>query len=129
MDNIFFDDADAGGPAVVIDWQLAGKGCGAYDVSYLIGGALPAELPRETEQRLLRDYHDALVAGGVKDYGFARFVRDYERGLLSVMQTIATTDGVEMGDDRGVELIDVWMERLFARARHVDLERVLEPVS
>ena len=122
-DNLFFDDAPD--PVVVIDWQLASRGAGAYDVAYLLGGALRADVGHSDELALLRAYHDELLAGGVKDYPYERFARDYARALLVVLQTIATTDPEQLGAPRGVALIDLWIERLVARARFVDLGTLL----
>ena len=47
--------------------------------------------------------------------------------MLAILQTLATTGQVEMGegDDRGVALIDLWIERLFARVKQIDLRAVL----
>ena len=87
--------------------------------------ALPAEVERLTVERLLREYHAALVEHGVKDYDYASFVLDYERGLLTILMTIASTDNMEMGEGRGADLIRLWVERLVARARHVDLDGLL----
>jgi hypothetical protein len=143
LDNVFFDDgardarlesADAnphgardanGDDVVVFDWQLVRRGPAAYDVAYLLSGALSPEVDRATEERLLRDYHQALVAGGVKDYDFERLRVDYQRSLLAILGTLAATDQVEMGDDRGVTLMDLWIERLAGRLRNVDLNAVL----
>lgn len=124
FDNIFFEDGSQD-PIVMIDWQLAGRGAAAYDVAYLLGGALPAEAERLTVERLLREYHAALVEHGVKDYDYASFVLDYERGLLTILMTIASTDNMEMGEGRGADLIRLWVERLVARARDVDLDGLL----
>lgn len=126
LDNLFFDDTNPTDPTVVIDWQLAGRGCAAYDVAYLISGALPVDVSRADERALLAAYHDALVAGGVKDYDAARFELDYARALLCVLQVVATTDTMEMGDDRGVRLIERWAERLLARAKDLDLARLIQ---
>ncbi len=125
LDNIFFDGRQGEDEVVIIDWQLAGRGCAAYDVAYLLGGALPVDLSREGERSLLHAYHDALEEGGVTNYGYTEFVRDYERGLLTVLQTIATTDVIEMGQERGVDLIDVWVERLLARSSGIELATLL----
>ena len=125
LDNIFFDKSEGDDEVVIIDWQLAGRGCAAYDVAYLLGGALPVDLSREDERSLLHAYHEALEAGGVKGYSYAEFARDYERGLLTVLQTIATTDEIEMGEERGAALIEVWVERLLARSRDIDLATLL----
>ena len=125
LDNIFFDGRQGEDEVVIIDWQLAGRGSAAYDVAYLLGGALPVDLSREGERSLLHTYHDALEEGGVTNYGYSEFARDYERGLLTVLQTIATTDVIEMGQERGVDLIDVWVERLLARTSGIELATLL----
>ena len=125
LDNIFFDGRQGEDEVVIIDWQLAGRGSAAYDVAYLLGGALPVDLSREGERSLLHTYHDALEEGGVTNYGYSEFARDYERGLLTVLQTIATTDVIEMGQERGVDLIDVWVERLLARSSGIELATLL----
>jgi hypothetical protein len=121
LDNVFFDGREPDPGVVLIDFQLVGRGCAAYDVAYMLGGALSSEASSSDEEGLLRAYHEELLNGGVKDYEFARFRRDYERGLLTVLQTIATTDMMEMGEDRGAELIRLWVERLVARGRNLDL--------
>ncbi len=125
FDNLFFDDMRPDDPVIVIDWQLAGCGAGAYDVAYLIGGSLPSGASAETEAGLLHAYHESLIARGVKNYAYERFADDYSRGLLSVIQTIASVDLMEFGEERGVDLIDVWVERLLARTRNLDLDRLL----
>lgn len=124
LDNILFDQ-ERDDEIVVIDWQLVRRGAAAYDVAYLLSGALKsAEHPSVVEE-LLVEYHRALSDAGVSDYDFDRFKRDYQRGLLLCLQTLTTIDQVDMGDDRGLELQKTWMRRLLARLRDVDLDTVL----
>ncbi len=125
FDNLFFDDAKPNDPVVVIDWQLAGRGAGAYDVAYLIGGSLASDADAKAEAALLHSYYESLIGHGVKNYPYERFADDYARGLLSVFQTIASSDLMELGETRGVDLIDLWVERLYARTRELDLDRLL----
>lgn len=126
LDNVFFDDASPEDPVIVIDWQLAGCGAGAYDVAYLLGGSLSPDTGAKVEEDLLRAYHESLTAGGVKGYSYERFADDYARGLLSVLQTITSSvDLMELGEERGAELIDLWVARLFARTRQLDLDRLV----
>src|SRR5215470_15062059 len=65
LDNLFFD---AGGVAV-IDWQIAFRGRGVFDVAYFLAGCLEPAVRRAEEIRLLRLWHD-LVSGGRSDYPF-----------------------------------------------------------
>jgi len=131
LDNIFFEDAQQVGPhvpsdsVVVFDWQLVRRGPAAYDVAYFLSGALAPDTDAATERALLQRYHDGLIEGGVEDYPFAAFRADYQRALLAVLQTMTTIGDVEMGDGRGVELADLWIERLAGRVRGLELDTLL----
>jgi len=72
LDNVLFRPD---GEIVVLDFQGLGLGRPAVDVAYFITTALTAE-HRDEEQRLLRTYHDALVAAGVTTYSFDDLVHD-----------------------------------------------------
>ena len=72
LDNLLFRP---NGEMVVVDLQGLGSGRPAFDVAYFITTALTAE-HRDEEQRLLRTYHDALVAGGVTSYSWDQLVLD-----------------------------------------------------
>ena len=115
LDNIVF----RGDEPVVFDWQLARRGPAAYDVAYFLSGA-HAELSREDERALLEGYLAALHEHGIRGYEFAAFERDYRLALLVVLQTLATADQVELGEGRGVALMDAWLQRLQDRLDGVD---------
>ena len=121
LDNVAFRD----GEPIVFDWQLVRRGPAAYDVAYFLSGASP-DLTREDEAGLLRGYHAALGDLGVRDYSFAAFERDYHLGLLTAMQTLTTVDQMDMGEGRGVQLMDAWFERLRTRVAGIDLDGLLD---
>ncbi len=125
LDNILFDEARAN-DVVLLDWQLVRRGVAAYDVAYFLSGALRAAEKGSVVDDLLADYHRALCDAGITDYPLADFRRDYHRALLLVLQTLTSIDQMEMGDDRGIELMISWMRRLLARLRDVNLETVLD---
>jgi hypothetical protein len=137
LDNIFFDDARTVDeartfdearttePVILADWQLAGVGAAGYDVAYLLSGSLAADVTAEEEHALLAGYHHALCEGGVAGYSLQDFRRDYQRGLFSVLQVLATTGEVDMGDARGVTLMDRWIERTLTLLRRVDRDALL----
>jgi hypothetical protein len=125
FDNVFFDHERPDSPVILADWQLVGRGAAAYDVAYLLSGALAADAAADVERALLERYHAALLAGGVGGYGFERFLRDYQRSLPAVFQILATTESMDLGHERGAELMSLWVERALARLRGVDLDRLL----
>lgn len=123
LDNVFFSPEEP----VIIDWQLVQRGPGIYDVGYLISCAVDPATSDADVTGLLEAYRDALAQHGVTDYPFEALKRDYKRSMLAILQTLSTTGQVDMGegDDRGVTLIDLWIERLFARVKHIDPSAIL----
>ncbi|MBS0278469.1 MAG: phosphotransferase [Proteobacteria bacterium] len=86
-DNMLFATAAGGAPVAVVDWQSLGWGCGALDVAYLLGGALPRAVRRAQEDDLLAFYRDQLAQNGVTDYSFATLKRDYARHSFQLFLT------------------------------------------
>ncbi len=120
LDNVAFRD----GQPIVFDWQLVRRGPAAYDVAYFLSGACP-DLTPEDEGELLRGYLAALEKLGVRDYSFEALERDYHLGLLTAMQTLTATGLVDMGEGRGLHLMEAWYERLGARVGGIDLDGLL----
>jgi len=67
-----------------LDWQCAGTGPALFDVAYFLGTSADADLRRAAEPELLRCYHTALAAGGVRDCGLEE-VRAQYRLMLPVV--------------------------------------------
>jgi hypothetical protein len=128
LDNVSFKPKAESGeePVVLFDWQLAGRGPGAYDVAYFLSGALTADIPADVARDLVRHYYDELVAGGIDEYSFDDCLRDYHRALLAVLHRVSSTGTVELGNERGVELIAMWLERTLARLDGVDYDALLD---
>ena len=113
LDNVCF----APDHCAYLDWQLARSGPAAYDVAYLIGGAMSVETSHEDEKAIVRTYLEALDVAG---YPFETFWRDYQRGLMLTAMSVVPTPDVEIDEGRGAEMMDRWRDRLTARLAHVD---------
>lgn len=90
VDNMMFAGAGGERRLTVVDWQTVGLGGGTADVSYFLGGSLPAGLRRATESALLARYRDALAEYGISyppDACWADYRRHSWGGL--VMAVIA----------------------------------------
>jgi hypothetical protein len=122
LDNLLFDDELA--PRVV-DWQGVGRGPAPYDVAYFLSGTLLPDVTVQAEDALVAGYHRALVDGGVREYHLADCLRDYRRSMLGVLHRMVTIDRVELGTGRGVDLFDLWVERIFARIAGIDRDALL----
>ena len=100
-DNLMFQD----GSLHLLDWQISGKGNGLYDVAYLVCNSMPQDYRRSKEQDLLHLYHDTLCEMGVSGYSFEDCWEDYRGGvLLGLFVAIYTCGGMDLGNERGVEL-------------------------
>lgn len=113
LDNIFF--AADGSVRALIDWQLTHTGPAVNDVAYLIAGSVEPSVPESEIDGLLLRYHTELVAAGVADYPYERFVTDYEDGLLMVLGSVTAVELLDMGDARGRDLVDKMVSRLDGR--------------
>jgi aminoglycoside phosphotransferase (APT) family kinase protein len=113
LDNMFFDLAD-GSPFALVDWQLVQQGLGPGDVTYFVTGSYTSEERRRCEMDLLRVYHDALVANGVRDYSFDECFEDYRRSALAFYVFLVTgREQVDMAayEGRGQALFDTMVDR------------------
>ncbi|MEM7140631.1 MAG: phosphotransferase [Actinomycetota bacterium] len=117
LDNVFF--TDDGEVRALIDWQLTRLAAGVVDVAYFIGGSVEEDTPEAEVEGLLRRYHDALVANGVSDYPWERFLRDYDDGLLGTLGGLTLIEQLDLGDDRGVDLGKKMVSRLDARLARI----------
>jgi len=83
---------------------------------------LPPETTSSQECELVRAYYCQL---DVTDYSFDDLWRDYRRGLMLTLTSLAPTDSVEIDEGRGQEMMDLWRKRLAARLQHVELDTLL----
>ena len=93
VDNALFSDKDGDAPAIILDWQGAGRGRGAYDIAYFLISSVPPAQRRRTEQTLLQLYHSLLIENGVDDYDFETCWFDYRlafvtKFFVSVISTV-----------------------------------------
>ena len=103
LDNLFFRARPGGGPPLaLVDWQIAGRAVGTYDVAYFLSQSLGPEVRRSCEHALLARYHAALVAGGVRGYDFARCVDDYRRAVVFCFVYPVMAGGLgDLSNERG----------------------------
>jgi hypothetical protein len=103
LDNLMFGTGSGGPPLAVVDWQTVVLGPGAADVSYFLGAGPSVEDRRRHEERMVREYHGALVAGGVDDYSFDDCFTDYRRyayaGYLMAVGASMMVERTARGDE------------------------------
>lgn len=112
VENLMFSN-NAEGSVVVLDWQGIGRGPGAYDLAYILGGSMSPELRRANESELLGTYHQTLQKEGVSGFTLAACAQDY--ALAQLMGGLATPiligGAMDLNNERGVSLITTMATR------------------
>ena len=124
LDNMFFPETE-GDPVTIIDWQLLARGRGPYDIAYFASQSLDVEQRRATERELLRRYHEALLAGGVRDYSFDDCFEDYRLATLWCAVYPIGMGGGLGGDERARALTTEVSRRCFTAIQDLDAASIL----
>ena len=123
VDNIFLPSA-RGGRFALIDWQsVSVSRLGTNDVARLLCMGMRPEQRRQHTPALLRHYHRALCAHGVRDYSLRSLRLRYRQELIAVVLiTVIVLDQVDFGQDAASQfaaridaaLVDARAARLLA---------------
>jgi aminoglycoside/choline kinase family phosphotransferase len=121
VDNLLFGETGEHDEIAILDWQGLGRGPGAYDLAYVLGGSLPVERRRAHERDLIERYRTRLSTHGV-DVDAATLWDDYRFGQLmggpaTVVLAGATLD---LANERGKAMIASMAQRHFTAC--VDLD-------
>lgn len=113
-DNIFCPSED-GGRFAVIDWQLAGMGQPMTDIARWLTQSISIEDRRETEEELLKLYHQKLVEHGVTDYPFKKMMQEYQLSLVIILLLFTNSmDDIDQTPERTEALFHQMYSRLDA---------------
>jgi len=104
LDNMLFDTTPGGVPLTVVDWQTVSHGAGVQDVSYFLGTGLEPGLRASVERDLVKEYHDTLRAGGVRDLSFEACWDQYRRFAFSGFVMAVISSMIVGQTDRGDEM-------------------------
>ena len=116
LDNLFFSDSGLDSAVIAVDWQLVASGRGAWDATYFLTGNLSAPVDAQTEEGLVRCYHSRLIQAGVDRYAFDECLRDCQLSkLFLVYRLIASRGWLDLAGERGADLEDAVVRRLFER--------------
>ncbi|MEY2470987.1 MAG: hypothetical protein QOK28_316 [Actinomycetota bacterium] len=114
LDNLFFAASADHAPLTVLDWQIAFKGNGAYDLAYFITQSLSTEDRRANEKALIERYLGVLKDNGIEVDRDA-FDRAYARTVAyCFIYPIAATGQIEITNERHLELLHMLYDRSVA---------------
>lgn len=102
LDNMLIDESRSPPDMFIVDWQTIVVGNPMRDVAYFLGGCLLPDDRAAHETAIVGDYHAALVAAGVADYGRDECWDDYRRasfhGLMNAVVAMLFVTKTERGD-------------------------------
>ncbi|HLK23599.1 MAG TPA: phosphotransferase [Caulobacteraceae bacterium] len=115
-DNLMFVTRPGAAPGLTcVDWQLAMQARGPFDIGYMMGGSVNADVRRELEQPLLKGYHDKLRRSGVENYSFEECLHDYRRALLITLTYMSQSGAAaDLSQPRTEALYDHTVKRIDA---------------
>jgi aminoglycoside/choline kinase family phosphotransferase len=125
-DNLMFGPGLGDDGVAAVDWQISGRGGPLYDVAYLVCNSLPTSYRHKAEKDLLKRYHDTLLQMGVSGFSFDDCWQAYRFAVLCGLFVIVfTTGGMDLGNQRGVEMIRAAAHRVDAAVSELQVGDLL----
>jgi len=128
-ENYLFGGSAGADAVTVLDFQLATRHVGTWDVANFLGMSVTVENRRAWEHEVVGHYHDALIAGGVTGYDFDQCWRDYRYCLLHQAWSQIVIANVDPGNERGRELLNEFITRGFQAAADNNSGELLQHLS
>lgn len=119
-ENLLFSKEHKNRP-VLIDWQLAGRGLAANDVSFFLIKNLTVKQRRANESRLVQVYFGLLPERARAEYGLDRFQLDYRACVTRSMLSAVMLVGPRFTDrpDR-LDLADILADRVITAVQDLN---------
>lgn len=125
-DNLLFGKPDTEEAVFIVDWQLATRSMGAFDVARLLGGSEPPAERSGHQFEVLRFWHNTLTENGVTAYSWDDAIYHFRVGALAMLEIPVGFHEVAVSQGgRGIELIDLISRRAFASVLEIDAISVL----
>jgi hypothetical protein len=104
----------------IVDWQIAARGLGAFDLARVIGGSSARPLTLRDQHKLVAIWHQTLRQGGVRDYNILDAWRDYRIGVTLTL-SIPITNGPTLVQlsIRGRRIARLMIRRFFRNAETI----------
>ena len=101
----------------IVDWQIAARGLGAFDLARVIGGSSARPLTIRDQQKLVGIWHQTLRQGGVRGYNLSDAWRDYRTGVaLTISIPITNGPTLVQLSPRGHKIARLMVRRFFQNA-------------
>jgi len=106
--------------AFIVDWQIAARGLGAFDLARVIGGSSARPLTLRDQHKLVGIWHQTLQQGGVHSYNLSDAWWDYRIGVALTL-SIPITNGPTLVQlsTRGRKIARLMIHRFFKNAETI----------
>ena len=126
LDNVFWGSPDATSPVTLIDWQIATKSRGPYDVAYFMSQSVNPDIRAANEERLVREYHQVLEENGVTGYSWDDCWLEYRTATMScLVYPIVAGGSIDLANERGLELATKMLDRSLSAIMHLKAYEIL----
>ncbi|MEM1353006.1 MAG: oxidoreductase family protein [Pseudomonadota bacterium] len=121
-DNILFGEDENDGDVIILDWQLIMRNLAALDIARLYGGSEPIQERSGHHREIAALWHEALIAGGVKNYSEEEAWEDFRLAALHCVSIPVKVHALfsKTSAKRGAQLRDAMAERFFNFAVEMD---------
>jgi aminoglycoside/choline kinase family phosphotransferase len=124
-ENYLFGGPDGDDVTTVIDFQLATRHVGMWDVTNLLAGSMDPELRRAHEVDLIAEYVDRVRAAGI-DFSVEQATQEYRMSLLQQTTAQVISSDLDGGNERGAALLEQLHLRPILAAIDNDVASVLD---
>ena len=122
LDNLFFDATSV----TFIDWQIACRGQGVFDVAYFLSGCVEPAVRRAEEMRLLRLWHGLVTERGAGGFSFDDALLAYRRSVLYCnLYNVIAIGSLDPANERGMALFRAWLRRRGAAIEELDAAELM----
>lgn len=121
-DNILFGEGENDGDVIILDWQLIMRNLAALDIARLYGGSEPIQERSGHHREIAALWHEALMAGGVRNYSEEEAWEDFRLSALHCVSIPVKVHALfsKTSAKRGAQLRDAMAQRFFNLAVEMD---------
>lgn len=123
-DNMMFNENDE---ILIVDWQMASRLFGAFDVVRAVCGSHHGLLERSHHEEFLNIWYEGLLALGVRDYTIESAWDDYRLGIIYASYIpVGAHHFLSHEGSKGVSLLRAMVERLFYAMHECEVMEILK---
>lgn len=126
-DNMLFGQPGTPEEFIIVDWQVAIRGCGVYDVARLMGGSETPAQRAGHQLEILHAWHDTLLAHGITGYSLDEALYHLKLSTMSYcsIPVFFHEFALKIGGERNFPLLSAMAQRGFQAVVELDATDVL----